>query len=590
MNQNSRHLLSADKPLTDPETEDRLGHSAFAKHLAAGIRTMVPQEGLVMALEGPWGSGRTSMLNFLAHYLNAGPVDDRPAIMRFNPWCFAAPNDVAGPFFAQLRVVLNKLGPRGKVIAGKVASYDKALGRTLRPAAVTGTASKTTGPKRLYGGGQALFRRQVVELKEEIAEQLKTLDRKILILMDDVDRLTKEQLRLLFHMVSGIADFPSLIYFAAFDWGVVSDTLEDSGPVWGDEFLDKMVQVRFQLPSPAGTDIRRLLFDRLNPIFEGTPGELIAAGTLADAYDEGIGRFLTNPRDVVHLTNALGVSYPVVKGQVQAVDFILVEALRVFRPAVYEVLRQNRNQFVGPLVDETKDRLTAFHKDWMESLGEEDSGPACRILSLLFPKFLFALGSSETFQPNEGRWREQLRLTSSAVFPAYFGLGKSKGAVYAENLNMLAELAKDPASLEQTLGELTKQLSPESTTRAIGLLEDLVGYAAREGSADLSCRILSILFNVGDEWLKPDFQPAGVFDLPNREAVGRLIGKLLGSLSPSARLQCIRDAMSEGQAVSTIIGVVRSLGSPPGRCADFVLPAGSNLFTEQQLGELRQAA
>jgi len=55
--------LSADRPKTNP-IDDRLGYAPFAKHLAESICEMNAAEGLVIAVYGAWGSGKTSLLNF----------------------------------------------------------------------------------------------------------------------------------------------------------------------------------------------------------------------------------------------------------------------------------------------------------------------------------------------------------------------------------------------------------------------------------------------------------------------------------------------------------------------------------------------
>ena len=54
-----------DTPGRDPERDDQLGYAPFAKHLARAVARVTPTNGLVIGLYGPWGSGKTTVLNFV---------------------------------------------------------------------------------------------------------------------------------------------------------------------------------------------------------------------------------------------------------------------------------------------------------------------------------------------------------------------------------------------------------------------------------------------------------------------------------------------------------------------------------------------
>src|SRR5690242_2661839 len=97
--------LSADKPVLTPD-QDRLGYKEFARALATSITYMAPQEGLVMAIYGPWGSGKTTVLNFITHFINEMPESERAVVIQFNPWWFSGHEDLVRIFFGQLLSVL----------------------------------------------------------------------------------------------------------------------------------------------------------------------------------------------------------------------------------------------------------------------------------------------------------------------------------------------------------------------------------------------------------------------------------------------------------------------------------------------------
>ena len=84
--------VSTDRPIEKLE-EDELGHRAFAEAVAQGIDQGVGPEGLVIALHGKWGSGKTSAVNMAADALRRLQADrdeaNQAVIVRFNPWWFS---------------------------------------------------------------------------------------------------------------------------------------------------------------------------------------------------------------------------------------------------------------------------------------------------------------------------------------------------------------------------------------------------------------------------------------------------------------------------------------------------------------------
>jgi predicted KAP-like P-loop ATPase len=149
--------LSADRALVDP-AEDRLGYAPFAKQLARSLLRGCPADGLVVALYGAWGTGKSTALNFVLHYAEQDPDADQPVIVRFNPWWFAGHEDLVRRFFSQFEAALFKWKAR------KRASPQEAQRLQLRRvsgAHDAGDPSRQRGEwGREAGEGRALGNRQ----------------------------------------------------------------------------------------------------------------------------------------------------------------------------------------------------------------------------------------------------------------------------------------------------------------------------------------------------------------------------------------------------------------------------------------------
>jgi energy-coupling factor transporter ATP-binding protein EcfA2 len=115
--------LLNDNPIRSRD-EDDLHRARFADGLASTIRTLDASHGAVVALLGPWGVGKTSLLNLIVENLAAQP---QLVIIQFNPWLFSGTEQLVANFFAelasQLRVKLRKAGE----LADRLEAYGQAL-------------------------------------------------------------------------------------------------------------------------------------------------------------------------------------------------------------------------------------------------------------------------------------------------------------------------------------------------------------------------------------------------------------------------------------------------------------------------------
>lgn len=123
--------ILADTPLENPE-EDRLGYAPFARNLANALCSVTTDDSLVFALYGPWGSGKTTCLNFILRYIEEKPEDQRPIIVRFNPWWFSGHGELLNQFFREFQVVLGK-EKRLKKVASLLADFSEFLSEAPEP-------------------------------------------------------------------------------------------------------------------------------------------------------------------------------------------------------------------------------------------------------------------------------------------------------------------------------------------------------------------------------------------------------------------------------------------------------------------------
>ncbi len=125
---------------------------------------------------------KPSLLNLTKYFLAQSPEQERPLVVDFNPWWFSGHEDLTRRFFDQLEATLaKKLKSRLSTLRGHLADFADVVSETSLP--YTGVAklvSKVARPKP----------KDVPELKKKVAEELLKQKKRILVIIDDIDRLT----------------------------------------------------------------------------------------------------------------------------------------------------------------------------------------------------------------------------------------------------------------------------------------------------------------------------------------------------------------------------------------------------------------
>lgn len=357
-------MYHADRALTD-RSEDELGLAAVADTVAAKISALQPSDGLVIGLQSPWGMGKSSFLNFLASSLKASPD---VILVPFSPWLIDDRNALLHELFAELSKSLTKpetanrhrwdlaehRNRRRAALGLRRFSRMAAQLKTLPPAphlswlkdllnlpllreigAIIGFAISSLAA--LNPGDRTLR-----ELRADICSRLALLNRKVLVIVDDVDRLEIAEVREVFRLVKAVADFPNTTYIVAFD----REPIDLDGSRTTDiarSYLDKIIQVPIFLPEPEPVDLRRMLAEALI----GKDDEVGIIGrdlrTVANPYQQDteqtrlasilsplVRTYLNSPRRIRIIHNSLMTQWPSISDDVDAADFLIFLCLQNF--------------------------------------------------------------------------------------------------------------------------------------------------------------------------------------------------------------------------------------------------------------------
>ncbi len=228
-----------DAALEDPN-QDRFRRWPFARRIAETIAERTDSGSLVVGIYGPWGEGKTTVLNFIARRL----ADfDRVVCVKFNPWLYPSQDQLLGTFFQTLADTLGrKLTTRREEIGNTLKKY----GGVLAPVSLGLPGISASPGQAAQQVGSLLSSVDLDEQRQRIEKILEEEERRIVVLMDDLDRLDKTEIQTVFKLVKVAADFKYTAYVLAFDDKMVSSALAEryvDSPKSGASFLEKIVQV-----------------------------------------------------------------------------------------------------------------------------------------------------------------------------------------------------------------------------------------------------------------------------------------------------------------------------------------------------------
>lgn len=101
MNETSEFAINGDRRISEP-AEDRLGFREAAASLAKAIGSHSTDDGVVIGLEGKWGSGKSSLLFLVEDEFKRLPNDTQPTVINFKPWLVGNRDGLLAYLFTEL--------------------------------------------------------------------------------------------------------------------------------------------------------------------------------------------------------------------------------------------------------------------------------------------------------------------------------------------------------------------------------------------------------------------------------------------------------------------------------------------------------
>lgn len=319
-------------------TEDRLGRANIVNQLVSVLRDYRAEGSFVVALTGAWGDGKTSVINFVRQKLK----DEKFIFVSFSPWYFSSGkrqslNTVLARFFDTLEGVLQKRLFRPRV-AQALNQYYKLIEPSLKETPINFGVLLETNSNDLE------------KTKESLNESFSKLDARIVVVIDDLDRMSGKEIAFVFKLVHLCADFENVIYILAFDRQFIEKQLSRVFGKHGRDYADKIIQLELPLPQIPSYVLWGRFLEYIADIEAEFDIPLLKERdfkVMLEATMEPLLELLGNLRLIKLLMKRFRFALQPVIGEVNYFDLLILEVIRLKHPAFYMAILDNSEFFLG---------------------------------------------------------------------------------------------------------------------------------------------------------------------------------------------------------------------------------------------------
>lgn len=420
---------NADKPIKTG-AEDLLGRSFFSKQLAKALYECDARDGLVIGLFGEWGSGKTSVLNMTMNEIkNMGEEsENEPLIVTFSPWNYSDKDNLISLFFRNL---INNLDTTSnnkiKRKIGKVLTdYADCLDALAVLSPLGGIIVNILKPIIKTQGTNLMEVPNLDSTKEKLETILKESNQKIIVVIDDIDRLTNSQIRDIFHLAKQVGNFPNIVYILSMDREIVCRALQEIHNIDGHEYLEKIIQVPFEIPQMSKGKVQDYLLNQLNQIVNEKSNDIMIGSNYWDGVlNHCVTPYVNNLRDVNRLINIFKFKYEALYQEVSVEDMIGITTLEVLEPKLYKWIYNHKDILCKKVEDKTF-RNKAISVGYRERFYDEFKGinidldKSIQCISTMFPVFAKEVNEYQGVYQSNAESKKKMRICDEERFDIYF--------------------------------------------------------------------------------------------------------------------------------------------------------------------------
>lgn len=351
-----------DEPITNP-SKDLYHYDSLAYEIARCISAAdASNSSFTICINGIWGSGKTSLINLIENCIDKESDNNlsAPTFVRFNPWHFESQEQLLTGFFQLLKEAL--LGRTDWLKDTERKTLGETLSRystSISFPSITEAASLLTGPLQGIIASGNIFSKIIVKIlsaavgryftnsisldkmKATIDDYLRKRETNIVVVIDDIDRLSDSEICLIFKLVTLTASFPHIVYLLAFDRAVVEKALCNLQRDDGAGYLDKIIQLSIEMPRLSSSDISQQINLIVSNLQKRSPFSFEDQTHLSNVLTRIVSPLICAPRDICRIKNCAETNSARLHGDICVADLIALSTIQTLLPDLYSWLWDN---------------------------------------------------------------------------------------------------------------------------------------------------------------------------------------------------------------------------------------------------------
>tara|TARA_R110000868_G_scaffold384409_1_gene651879 strand:+ start:1516 stop:4491 length:2976 start_codon:yes stop_codon:yes gene_type:complete len=330
----------ADDPI-ESEFQDKLNYKKRAKDLISYLERSNFKKSFTIGIVGPWGNGKSSLIALMEKEFEQTPLKETLHI-KFSPYLNHNENDIISEFFKQLS---SEIGKYSGQLSNQILNYSEKLLKLYKNKNIK---------EFLTINSPSFSDSSSYDTYKKINSTLEDLNKKFIVFVDDLDRLSNKEVLQVLKLVRNTANFKNFIFIMALDKDYVLNILMQKNDISDHTFVDKFFQLEVYLPEIDKTQLKEDFAEFLKISDLRLKEDFILKATKAiyrkdNLFDD----YISNHRGLKRLVNQLVFDFHSLPDQLNTNDFLNFTYLKMAFPSAIKFLNNNWSDLL-PYNPETK--------------------------------------------------------------------------------------------------------------------------------------------------------------------------------------------------------------------------------------------
>lgn len=531
----------------EDEKDDLLNRDDFAHRLSQSITTYKSEKSLTIGIMGSWGSGKSSLINLTVNHLKK----ENNIIIRFSPWFFSNQENLFLQFFKLIISTLkNKKDNENlfeRMITPKRMLFEspenplKEYFNYIKDESLNGNFNIFEYSNDLESYDSIKYH------KNQCKKYINDFKSKIIVILDDIDRLTNSEIAQVFTLVKSLADFDNFIYILSFDELIVTKALNSLNSEYKDDFIDKIINIPINIPKISESKIEELIRANIKPIYDNQLEKNFKNyNNNFKVIEKYLKIFIKNIRDLKRYQNILNFYLDNIVDDLNIDDLFLILIIQLFDHELFLKIKNNQDQLINDsaFINETNPNtmisIPRFNEKFIETLGAVKWEKYQNLLVFLFPLLKTMTNPISKNRFNE--WVDNHKICCEKYFEKYFTISLDTN----EASDAFIELLIEKNNEHEIYSSLTKRNNPEYNNSLFYKLSDKILNIPPENSEFF----IKALLRCGDEIKSYR---------TSREYIPQILHELFMKIPSEKRFELMKKCIEYPDNVFTISEFIYSL-------------------------------